>query len=139
VHFLEHVDGLGRSLLHARTIRHVQLDGVHAIARLLEVFHRLVEMGLGAIGNDDLHARVRERAGHAQPDAAVPSGDEGNFALDVLHGRCPGRATGRGGIGCQSGAPQTGHQRRRRSGCRKRRPLQEATAGAARLSERALG
>ncbi len=51
----------------------------------LQITHRLVEMRLGAIGDDDLHARVRERAGDAEADAAVAAGDEGDLAFDVFH------------------------------------------------------
>ncbi len=46
---------------------------------------RLVEVVLADVSDHHLHARLQERAGHAEADAAGAAGDEGGLVLDVFH------------------------------------------------------
>ncbi len=55
------------------------MDGVAELRR------RALEVVGADVGDRHAHACSEERLGHAEPDSAPASGDEGDFALDVPH------------------------------------------------------
>ncbi len=133
VHFAEVLHHIVGRLVERCAVGHVHTHGVDAIARLLELFHRFVEIGFGAIGDRHFHAGVGEGARDAEADAAVAAGDEGDLAFDILHrSRNGGGAVAGGGRIRGDGGYAAHHQ-----GCRgacgcERRAADELAACAAR-------
>ncbi len=84
VHLAEHLLGLIRRPRHGGAIRDIEPKRMHLPAA--EGLHRLIEMVLADIGDDDVHTGRTERLGHAKADAAPATGDEGRHACNVSHG-----------------------------------------------------
>src|SRR5262249_53662776 len=90
--FAESVHRFDRGRFHARTVGDIDTDRMHALASPPQMLHRFVQMVLGAIADDDSHARIGKGSGNPKADAAGATGDEGHFSRNVLH-RCLHRRT----------------------------------------------
>ena len=64
VDLAEYLNGLGGRLFHRGPIGDIHIDGMHAIGGTLQQLHGLIQVGAGAVGDDHLHAGVREGAGN---------------------------------------------------------------------------
>src|SRR5262249_2333073 len=120
-------------------VREVRDVALHAGDVLADLPDRFVKLRLSAAGDEDVGAFRDEPVGGGQADAAVASGDDGDFPFHVpTHGTPPLPVRAAGRTSAEGDRPPRGVQPDARKGCSKPTQAREMSSRASTTSSRPI-